>query len=503
MGSGPNFSRVKENPREELLSTDLNRQAKVASRDVQDESMYASAGDRSDGIPGSGGPISGLSRLETPIGNVGALTATVPPGRGFFYDPAYPGLDADDSAFLVLRWVSQTLAFATPSGGNARIDLIVATPGMVDDPASLQSRNILVDPTTNAFAPQSVFKTTDPVSTLSIVQGTPAAEPLAPVVPDHSIAVFEVYVPQSSTQASDFTFVPRLWRKTAFPGSAFHGPLTGCLLEWGVGDPATTTVGMTLSSAYRNRCFIDGELIDLGTTSPALFQDAGANNPFASAAPALNSRAYFVYLCGGRNLPQAAKGYATPGSFTSRTGSFTPAVLVESTVPPDASGFPTAFITTPRGNTIRGACFVGIGFVFTNTSNRASCLMGERDTICQRAVETVVPGVDFVSLASAPGVTIAHVKRAIVGVLTATGSGSSGTSSIAVNSLIQGAPLVGPSSQAYFTVTNPGAPGTCGGAFRVLDGGNLIGLTFLRSAMNLPAININGYSHNVKRVQAL
>src|SRR4051812_14942263 len=134
MGGSP-FSRVNENAREEVLSSDLNRGLNLLSRDVQDSLAFLSSD------LDSNAPFSGAVQLPAITGDVSGFTATAGAGKGFSWDPTFPGLTADDSANLVLRWAATLLTFANPDSTNARIDVIVGTVTYTD--TDIQARNIL------------------------------------------------------------------------------------------------------------------------------------------------------------------------------------------------------------------------------------------------------------------------------------------------------------------------------------------------------------------------
>jgi hypothetical protein len=395
---GSKFARLGWNAREVLESSDLMRMEDLLSREIQDELAAMGAGVESTAgsLALEGAPFSGMHEAPTLVGVASANQMTIGPGRGFLYDLTFPGLTANDSPYLVLRWAQQTLNFTAPDSTNARIDLIVATPGQVD--SDLQSRSILVDPVTRSKVFQNVNKLSTPVSTISVVTGTPAGSPTPPAVPSHALALFEVLVPAGAIDGTAFLPARRAWRRAAYPWSTVNGPLRGCLLQWDTTvDPFTASAAMTFSPQFEHAIFIDGELISIGGGLPRVFQDSTAN-PFASAAPAGVSRPYYVYACGGRNLPQGAQGFTAVGGGTG--GPFLPIVLVESTVAPGKDGHPLSNITTPRGATQKGAVYVGCGWVMATTSNRAPCFMTDTMTFASFTTLEVKTGTAVGAVAS-------------------------------------------------------------------------------------------------------
>lgn len=367
---GSSFSVEKFNAREIALSSDENRAQKLLSRDVQNVLAMGSA-----------------DPLGTPFScmlSVLSLTFTsgfqmqLADGDALFYFPTDPSLTADDSAFEVVRWRSVApLAFATPDATNARIDLVVATPGMVD--ADLVSRNILVDAVARTISAQNVNKTTNPSAAISVVTGTPAATPLPPAVPAGKVALYEVLVPAAAPSAATFGPSARLFRRAPFPWSTASAILSGCRLTWDLTvNPATTPSGLTMGGPT-SRVIIDGEVIDCSALFDVpVFQDSTAN-PFGVAAGA-SDKPYYIYVVGGRHCPQG----------TAITGGMIPVAVIESTVAPNNLGQPFSPITTPRGTTtVSGALYIGIGFVRAGTTLRHACVMGPELTYVVGSAEAM------------------------------------------------------------------------------------------------------------------
>lgn len=373
--SGVTKSFEKLNAREVLVSSDIMRLQTLASRDDQDlQGAMARSIDSSPTNPtgpGSllqilGSPISGLDVVPTFTAASG-YTATLGAGAGFLYDPGLAGLSADDSAYLVARWSSQTITFTTPSGANPRIDLVVATPAMVDTDS--QSRNILVDPVARTITPQNVFKTTNPVATVAVIAGTPASSPVPPAVPAGSLGVMYVWVPASAPSAANFAQARAAWRRAPYPFAAMSGIIAGMGLKWDLtADPTAASAGM-IAKGFHRIC-IDGEVMEfyanIDSTAGGFTPDT-ANNPFGVAA-GTSDKPYFLYACGGRHNPMP--------SLNTSDGILSPVTIVESLTPPNlATGKPSAALTTPVGSVLDGAVYVGLGFLVAGATRRRACMM--------------------------------------------------------------------------------------------------------------------------------
>lgn len=374
------LSKVGFSTREELLTSDLNRLEKLVSRDAQDVLADEGRTDESrdpvfvDPQSGQGTRIDAATLLAT-LGPLSGFGMTLTYGQAFLQDAAIATdvtAGGDDSQYQAVRWPSQTVTPTTPDASNPRIDLVVATPAVQDTDSA--SRNVLVNPTTRALAALNVFKTNNPLAAVTVVAGTPAAQPTAPAVPAGGLALFEIYVPAGAADSTAFTVSRRLWRRGAVSvGAGMHGVLRDCTPTWGAVDETVNASLSVGSSSAPSRAVIDGQVVvfsalsSLGPTAlPGVVQDAGANNPFAAAAAATVDKVYYLYLCGGRNAPQ--------GRRTTLSGNaLQPTVLVESLVAPGKDGRPSANITTPRGVTRAGALYVGVGYVVMNTTLRKGC----------------------------------------------------------------------------------------------------------------------------------
>jgi len=484
---GSHFSRVNENAREQVLSGDLNRGLDLHSREIQDSLAYLSSDFDSNA------PFSGAIQLPPVTGDAGGFTATVGAGRGFSWDPTFPGLTADDSAYLVLRWASTLLTFASPDSTNGRIDVICGT--VTGQDTDLQSRNILVDPTTRSITPNNVFKTSNPLTVLSVVTGTAAGSPQGPTIPAHLVPIYEVYVPPGVANASFFRFFPRLWRKALYPMSAINTVVSDCKLLWDMTvDPASVAAEMSMNNNAKHAAIIDGEMITW-TGSPKVVQDSTAN-PFGSAAPATAARPYYVYLCAGRNQPQLALG----GTGLLAGALPLPVVLVESTVPPDPNGRPSGTITTPRGTTQRGALYVGLGFVYRGTTNRQNCIQAGGITWAARGVlEALASATSPTVFLSIPAPTShSDLTAKVRCVLSSTGAQIN--AGISINPSAAGVPA----GTGLGTIDEEaiGASGVIG-FVRTLDiplGVGSNGIAWLTYNASNVGFTILGYSHGVHRL---
>jgi len=480
------FSRVGFAAREQALTGDLNRVQRLASRELQDLIAYLG------GSVDDDAPISGAIEIHDAAGDTSGYTATIPKGSGFFWDPTTPGLTADDSSNLVMRWSATTLAFANPDLTNPRIDLVVGDPGQVD--ADLQSRNILLDPQTRNVTPENVYKTSNPSTALSVIAGTPAASPVPPAVPAHLCPLYDVLVPAGAPNAATFSFRRRLWRKALAPGSTENRILAGCRLSWDTSvDPASASAGIFM--AGRHRVLLNGELIEF-SGSPAVVQDTGGANPFASAAPTNSSKPYYVYLVAGR-LSQGQGSIATLFGVPF----LVPAVLVESLTPPDVTGRPTASLNTPRGAAILNAMYVGLGFVYRNTTNRQPCVMTDDITYGKGGLETLAsvtasPAV----LASIPAVRRKVVVTMIPGVVT----GTPVAIGMHLNPSSMGAPTSVVDAMASLLVTAGTGAVLVGGTATVPldDASNGIAYSIAETPSGSPLITLyaKGYGHGVRGI---
>lgn len=350
MGASP-FREVIQNTREEALSGDLVRQQKLSSKALQDEEMFRST-------DSNGNVISGFSKVPSIAGVAATFNVSLGAGEAFFYDTG--GVGVDDSAYKVVPWIAQVVGpFANPDGVNPRIDLIVVTPAPVASDNSV--RNILLDAVTRAFAPANVPKTLDPSVVPAIVTGVAGATPAAPAVPAGAVALYEVWVPAAAPDSTTFNFIQRLFRRAHYPlvGAFGEEPVTGvirgCNLLYTAGFEAISQASLI---GAENQVVIEGEVITFRALSNSNLNDALAN-PFAGAAPAGNDVPFFIYVCGGRGLPQNSNAY--------------PVIMIASLTPPDLkSGRPTVPLRTPRGDT-QSACYVGIGFKRKNTTTHQIC----------------------------------------------------------------------------------------------------------------------------------
>ena len=354
-------SRMNQSAREQILSSDLNRIGNLAGRELMDRAQARSVrADFYDPSTNTFEDFAAVSKVAqaTPIAGL-----TIPPsldgiaaqfnmnlGAGEAQLPVTPS-GPDFSGYELLRWPIQTITWpltGTPDATNPRICLIVATPA--DTLTDITSRNILLDPNLRTVAPQNVYKTSNPVATISVVVGTAAASPAIPAVPAGSLALFAVYVPPAVADSTSFYPVRMTWRQIEFPGTSQHGIVKGCVPS--LIDPNFNGIGGV------NRIVIDGEMLTFACLQTLAIENDTSNTP--GPAPAGNDMPTYLYLCGGRNYPilrQTVHPGPGPG------GNIVPCVLLESTVFPDALGFPTANLATAAGTIPRATCcYIGVRF---------------------------------------------------------------------------------------------------------------------------------------------
>src|SRR5580692_1078534 len=232
MAGVPNSQEI-FNAREELVSGDLMRAQTLISRDSQNTAAALSRSiDSNASNPTSaanllaavGTPISSLDLVPTIAAGSG-FQMSVGAGSGYLYDASFTSLTADDSPYLIARWNAATVTHANPDGTNPRIDIIYAVPTSVA--TDIASRNILLDPIARTVAAQSVNKTSNPLTALSVVTGTAAASPVVPVLPAHAIPLFYVYIPAAAASAANFAPCRATWRRAPYPFAGMSGVVSG------------------------------------------------------------------------------------------------------------------------------------------------------------------------------------------------------------------------------------------------------------------------------------
>ena len=359
-------SRMNQSNREQVVAADLNRIGNLAGREMMNLAMrrsvradfYNPAANAFDDLTAAGKAtasteLSGLTVVPSLDGIAHVFDMSLGHGEGTL--PANPS-SADVSGNQLLRWPAQTVTWpsgGTPDATNAKICLIVATPA--DNLDDQVSRNILVDPASRATIPANVFKTSNPLATISVVVGAAASSPVAPAVPAGTLALFEVYVPALATDSTAFLAVRRAWRSIEFPGTSQHGIVKGCVPSLGVGF--TAPILPTLAN-QPHRLVIDGELLTFACT-PSAWLDVDSDTITPPVAVAGHDSPAYLYLCGGRNAPhlnyKMVSGSVTP----------VPVTFIATLTPPDSLGFPTASLAigTPSRTFPRAACcYVGLYF---------------------------------------------------------------------------------------------------------------------------------------------
>jgi hypothetical protein len=375
------FTAVKQNAREQVLSTDLNRMQKIASREAQDLLMHGGYRDRftsaSSGAPvlmQAAEPVDRADDLGQINGVIGSFNITLQGGQAFM---SIATSDPDQSSYCPVRWPGQTIATITPDVSTFRVDLIYATPSMHDTDS--QSRNILVDPVARTVAPANVYKTSNPWAQISVLTGTPGS-PTAPACPAGSIPLWEVVTTNVDVDSTAYRFIPRIWRRVE-SFAACHGILQNCVPQNGLNAETTSSVPY-LGLGVTHKAIIDGELISapMAGINVILAVDATGSSPTAVTIDANKDLPCYLYLCGGRHAPQNGAGTLWAA----------PLRLVASTIAPSngraASDLAIGGIAVPRGGTL----YVGLAFISRGTHNYKSCLI-DGDWIHARSCYVVGP----------------------------------------------------------------------------------------------------------------
>jgi hypothetical protein len=353
---------MNQSAREQVMSSDLNRMGHLSGRELMDHAMaravradfytpetntfddFTAAGKLSQAIP-----LSGATKAASLAGKAGVFDMDI--GAGETELPGTPD-SADVSGYQLLRWPAQTISWpggGAPDATNPKVCLIVGTPG--DALTDATNRNILLDPVTRAISPENVYKTSNPVATLSVVVGAAASTPLAPAVPAGTQALFEVVVPPSVADSTSFFIVRRAWRTIEFPGTSQHGILKGC-------EPyLPTDASPVLLGDIVHRLVIDGELLTWRNSGNLNMLVDTAHAP--GSAPATNDLPTYMYLCGGRTAPWRSR----TSLFIGGPKDYAPVIFLESTTVPDSLGYPKADlvyagVTFPRA----ACCYVGVRF---------------------------------------------------------------------------------------------------------------------------------------------
>ena len=382
-------SRMNQSNREQVISSDLNRLGKLVNREAQDAEaarnvrpdFYAPASNSFDDFTASSRttnavPISGVTTPPSLDAIASSFTMSLGSGEGKLYVAGTPA--ADESTYQVVRWSAQTVTIGTPDPSNPKVCTIYATPA--DVLTDLQSRNILTDPATRTTVPANVYKTSNPLATISVAVGTAAALPTPPSVPAGSLGLIDVYLPAAAPDSTTFVPTRRSQRLIEFPGSSQHGILKGCVPTWDYANEATGAAAKIVTGGVVHRIVIDGELL---TFSYGGYLPSNADTSHTpGSAPAGNDMPTYLYLCGGRNFPVSLGQ---------------PVVLIESTAAPDSLGYPTATLAW-NGRTIprAAALYVGVAFKVAN-SNRSKSLFYDGDWVYPQA-HTPVAGYPTASL---------------------------------------------------------------------------------------------------------
>ena len=370
---------VKFNSREQILSNDLNLLQKLSSREAQNLRQYEAqrdtftdptgspTGPGYTGTPGDNGiPITRSISIGNIAPTVSTFNFTVGAGSVEAYESS---ADPDTSNYQILRW-SATPFTSAPDGSQSRIDVVYATPTMVD--SDLESRNVLLDPVARTMAPQNVFKRSDPTAILTLLSGTPGSN-VAPAVPSGSVVIWEIVTKASNTDATQYSYIRRVWRRVESFGTC-HGVLENCVPWWNPGDDGgasgTGAPLPRLRPGVVHRAVIDGEIICWPQTGDDLraVMDSGGDPTGLGAAT--HDQPFYLYLCGGRFAPQQGLPFYPP--FTT----ISPLRLVASTQAPNLGGRASGDLTF-GGVTIPryGTLYVGIGFISTTGNGIKPCVI--------------------------------------------------------------------------------------------------------------------------------
>ena len=399
------FSVVKQNPREQVLSTDLNRMQKLASREAQDRLLNASLGSAFESPAGApvamqeAPVVNRADDLGTIVGNAGTFVVNLSAGSGFVYilNP-----DADGSSYSPVKWDAQAFTI-TPDATQVRADLVYATPAMVDTDA--QSRNVLVDPVARTVAPAVFNKTSNPVGTVTVLTGTPGSA-LAPACPAGSLPLWEIITKNADVDSTAYRFIPRIWRRVESFGSC-HAILRNCVPKDDGIHAESANVAPYLPGGTIHKVVIDGEVICAPLPSgahpiTAAVDSTTGNNPLSATIDANKDVFCYLYLCGGRHAPQNGIGSPVP--------TYAPLQLVASLQPPqygrslDVLGING--VNVPK----EGTLYVGVWAIAATTHNYKSCLI-DGDWVYARTTGYDVGGnpktqsVAFLSASPATGAT--------------------------------------------------------------------------------------------------
>ena len=375
--AGVTGSIEKFNAREQLLSSDLMRAQLLHEYATPNlEAARSGSADSTRLLNLLGSPIYGVNKPQHIVPAEG-YAATIGAGSGFIDNPALVGLTGDDSSSrrsLVGRLTSPSRTRPAPTRGSTSSSRRRQWRTPIRRAAASWSTSV-----TRAITSASLFKTTDPVATISIVTGVAAAVPSVPAIPAGALPLFYVYVPSGAATAARFGVSRASWRRSVYPFASTSGVVSGCGCTWDLAaDPAASSSAIRMKGL--KRVVIDGEVMEfeanLDSTVGVVVDTA--NNPFGAAAPATWHTPYYLYLVGGRHNPMPSFNSADE-AIVNGSG-MSPVTLVESLTAPDvATRRPSANLTV-NGQTVTpaGAVYVGLGFVAANTTRRLACIIDGR-----------------------------------------------------------------------------------------------------------------------------
>ena len=147
--------------------------------------------------PRSGFPREQLTTDHCRVTATGDLTFEVSPGFGLLFDVAQLGADEwGPTAYLPVVVDAATAgALAAHDPTDPRIDLVVIAPARVDDQTAVRNTK---DPVTGVESTFTVDQRRRFGATITVVAGTPAANPSPPAVPAGTMEIARCYVPAGS-----------------------------------------------------------------------------------------------------------------------------------------------------------------------------------------------------------------------------------------------------------------------------------------------------------------
>lgn len=167
------------NDGQEITLEDLNAIPKAIERAFYDRVIYEMLSRKTDAFFQDSLKVNFASNTQV----------TVLAGLGFYNDSSQANPEPTKRPLYLGS--NATASISTPDPTNNRIDLIVATPAVVDDITATRKFKDAIDET---VSDQSLVVQKDWQASISVVEGTPSGSPVAPSVPAGSIKLAEVLV---------------------------------------------------------------------------------------------------------------------------------------------------------------------------------------------------------------------------------------------------------------------------------------------------------------------